>query len=58
MSLRFFPLIFIFIVLGLSSCGVKSPPIAPEGTALPSLLDPYTQSPSHDKSNDEENENE
>ena len=50
----FFTLLTIFI---LSSCGVKGPPKAPEGTSLPPLLAPYQQVDERHKQEDDSENN-
>ena len=50
----------IFLVLPIiffltNACGVKSHPVAPQGTELPSLIDQYKHPSDHDSDEDEEN---
>jgi hypothetical protein len=43
LNFKFFTLLILLVFI--SSCGVKSDPIAPEGTAIPSYLNRYVDTP-------------
>ncbi len=47
-------LVLPFIIFLIYACGVKSPPVAPKGTELPSLIDHYKHSSNHDSKEKEE----
>lgn len=53
MSFKFLLFVFVFI----SGCGVKSDPIHPDGTALPSILEEYSIDIDKDKNKDNKNKN-